>query len=257
MNLRSFKKALPYVLTALTCIGVGATAFLNAKAGAKSTIDIQKAEEALGKELDLKEKTQLCWRNYILSGVVTAATIGTCIAGRAYDNKRVAKALAACVGLEQTFKRYREEMRKEFGDDADLRIMGRIPQEAKRVTSYVDEDFFGDTGFDGPLGGEEIPQLFYDSWSDTYFEAPPEQVYRAMLHLNNTFVRHCGAQAEDWYRFLGVTPKRDPKGYVWINEDDFWWIPIRATPTLIDDGGEKPIECCILDFGVEPWVDEL
>lgn len=67
---------------------------------------------------------------------------------------------------------------------------------------------------------DEEPRLFYDSFSNRYFQATFSQVLQAEYHLNRNFALMGGfVPLNMFYEFLGIEPKQDFAGLGWWVDD--------------------------------------
>lgn len=243
---KGFKKALPAIVAACACVGVAATAVTSAKAGMETEKTLRDIKY---RSPSTKDKIKMCAKHYILPASLAAGTIMLIITGKAIDKRQRLALTAAYMALNKTYKEYQNEIRREFGDETHQKVLSRIGQEANQVDS--DDEMYGmpcNTAFD--LNAEE-PRTFYDEWSGQYFQASPEQVYRAELILNHWFAKHGYVRLSKWYELLGIDPKKDISGLVWTCEDDLLWINFINSCTKTDDG----FECWTIGFAVDPYPD--
>lgn len=245
---QALKQIAPKVIAWTTGAGVLASAVLHARAGMKTEHTLVLARDVKGENLTTTEKIQMCWRHYILPGSVTAATLALIICGRIVDKRQRAALAAMYVGLSKTYKQYQNEVRREFGEETHQKILTRIGQEAEKTNLHG--ECFGEICGTAFTDDEEI-RTFFDEWSGQYFQASPEQVYRAQLHLNRNFTLAGYATLAQWYEFLGIDPRKDTSGLVWTVEDELYWIDFVNSSVTTDDG----FECLTVGFAWDPYPD--
>ena len=108
-------------------------------------------------------------------------------------------------------------------------------------TCLTDEESCGD------------PVLFYDAWSERYFESTIEQVITAEYHINRNFVLRGYTVLNELYDFLGLEPTDYGSKLGWAVEDDILWLDFNHRKTLLDDG----LEVYIIETPWPPSADFL
>ncbi len=104
------------------------------------------------------------------------------------------------------------------------------------------------------LDSDDEPVLFYDSFSERYFEARTCDVLWAEKELNRHFTMGCIPCLNDFYDLLGLPRTKIGKEIGWTNSDgDYYWIDFYHVKTKSDDG----LECYILDAEQAPTEDFL
>lgn len=145
-----------------SCVGVIGTGIFSAIGGMKMA-DEWDPEKSLGEKFKIIFKTQ--WPA-ILCG---AATIGLDILGHHLDRKTIAK-LSAAVALGATqMADYRAEVQKEVGTEREAEI---YKNSFDRVHT-------------GEHGRTEVVHRFRDPYSNIFFDATMDDIYRGMLLIND------------------------------------------------------------------------
>lgn len=104
------------------------------------------------------------------------------------------------------------------------------------------------------IDSDDEPVLFYDSFSNRYFEARTCDVLWAEKELNRHFTLGCIPCLNDFYDLLGLERTKEGAEIGWTNSDgDYYWIDFYHTKTRSDDG----LECYILDAEQAPTDDFL
>ena len=240
------KKHLPKVLSGLSCIGVLATAYLSAKGGAKSKKTLEYAADVKNSELTIKEEIMLSWKHYIPASIAAGVTLATIISSFCLAERTQASLLAAYAVLDRTYKRYQNEIRKEFGEEAHAKIIQRVIPEAEQTDVYG--ECLGEICNNSFDVREEL-RTFYDAYSGKYFKSTIGQVLRAELNLNRNFTLGWEVPLAQWYEFNGIEPPANAEKYFWTQESGLSFIDFVHSSTTTDDG----FECCVIEFAFDPY----
>lgn len=226
------------ILTCLSGVGVVATAVMTAKATPKVLSLIEKAEKEKGEELTKLEKVKVAAPVYIPSIITGTATI-SCIFGANVINKRSQAALMSAYALlDSSYKDYKKKITEMYGVDADSKIRSEI---AKDKYEEIEVD-------DGK-------QLFYDYFSNRYFESTMEKVLYAEYNLNRSLSMNGYAALNEFYEFLDIPTIEYGIKMGWSQAELFetsWqnWLDFRHDIVEMDDG----LECCIISMMFEPSI---
>lgn len=241
------------LLAIVSSAGVIATGIAAAMAVPKAINLQEKAEQKKGSELTKKEKVKASIPAYILPVVFSAATI-TCIMGNSILSERQQTSLASAYGLlSTTYTKYRKKVREIYGEDADKDIIKAIVVDSNMeiwspgLTGVMNTDF----------GEHDELRLFYDAFSDRYFESTTTKVLQAQMHLNRNYVlRGLYACVNEWYDFLGLEHIEGGDQIGWVSEWDVQWIDFNNYKVLLEDkpveASNNYLECNIIEFAFLP-----
>lgn len=235
--------------TILTCIGgagVVTTTVLAVKATPKAVKLLEKAEVEKNEKLTTLEKVKVAGPAYIPTVVSGIATIA-CIFGANILNKRQqASLMSAYALLENSYKEYKDKVIDLYGEEADKEVRAGIVKDKYEEGVY-------------PLEGNK--QLYYDEYSQRYFEATSEQILRAETYINKIMTDTAGAYVNEFYDALkdaGVdidtTDYGDYMGWSSCELYDMaWssWLEFYHEKVIMDDG----LEVTIIRFGMDPMFD--
>lgn len=232
------KKNSSTILTCVGAAGVVATSVLAVKETPKAMLLLENAKEEKGEELTKLEVVKTAAPAYIPAIVTGAATIA-CIFGANVLNKRHQAALTSAYALlDSSYKEYKSKVIELYGDEADIRIREELVKDHYEETEV-----------------EDGKVLFYDEFSQRYFESTTENVLRAEYELNR-MVAGGGAYLNDWYYLVGLemTDYGDFMG--WSSCELFemqWeaWVNFAHNKVVMDDG----LECTIISMLSEPMWD--
>ena len=165
---------MPTILSIGAAVGVVVSNILTNKASIKATLKVDEVEKKKHRELTFIEEVKVVAPIYAPSIVVGAATIG-CIFGSNFLNKRQLVALAGAMSLLQAnFKRYREEVVHEVGEEKEEEIWKAIKEPTTKTISEQESKFVDTTGL----------IFFIDSLTDEGFYTDKSTVESAILKLN-------------------------------------------------------------------------
>lgn len=253
----ALKKSAPTILSCLAGVGVIFTAASAIKATPKAMERVESASKEKGEPLTKKEifkTTRSCFIKTTAFGVGTIACI---FAANVVNHKLQASITGAYVLLEQTYGDYISKVKEKFGNEVHEEIVSEIVTEkAKDVHIYTD-NFCGDcdTDFEGVM---EETCLFYDSFSNRYFEATPMQVIQAEYHLNRNFVLGMIPSVNDFYDLLGLEHTEIGDTLGWTNSNgDYYWIDFNHIKAKYDDNLVcYVIECCSLTSPTPEFLED-
>lgn len=241
----------PTILTCMGSVGVVLTAVMTAKATPKTLDILKNAEKEKGEELTKLEIIIAISPVYIPATVIGACTI-VCIFGANVLNKKHQAALASAYGLlAQSYQRYRKVANEVFGEDADTRIQVEI---AKDV--YISGGCFcgNHSIYDEQKDSSSETALFYDSYSQRYFQSTLPKVMNAQYHLNRNFNLRGDACVNEFYAFLGIKDIDGGDEIGWgdnLKNDGIYWIDFENQHVIMEDG----MECYIISSSYEPTLD--
>ena len=165
---------MPTILSIGAAVGVVVSNILTNKASIKATLKVDEVEKQKHRELTFIEEVKVVAPIYAPSIVVGAATIG-CIFGSNFLNKKQLAALAGAMSLLQAnFKRYREEVGHEVGQEKEEEIWKTIKAPVTKTVSEQESKFVDTTGL----------TFFIDSLTDEGFYTDKATVESAILKLN-------------------------------------------------------------------------
>ena len=168
------KRNMPTILSIGAAVGVVVSNILTNKASIKATLKVDEVEKKKHRELTFIEEVKVVAPIYAPSIVVGAATIG-CIFGSNFLNKKQLAALAGAMSLLQAnFKRYREEVVHEVGQEKEEEIWKATKEPLTKTVSEQESKFVDTTGL----------TFFIDSLTDEGFYTDKATVESAILKLN-------------------------------------------------------------------------
>lgn len=240
--------------TVLTCLG-GAEVVLPSVMSVKATPKVMElldeAKEEKGEELTKWEKVKIGTKPYSPSILTDTATIA-CIFGSQILNKRQQASLASAYAIvDQSFKDYKNKVKELYGEETHQEIVNSIAIE-KAEDVYIHSECLCtncDLSVEGNIGE---PKMFYDEYSNRYFEATIEQVMAAEYHLNRNYILRGCAVLNELYEFLGLSTTDYGSVVGWAPLDEgMYWIDFNHRKVVLEDG----MEVYILEMPFGPTVD--
>ena len=242
------KDIAPMITMIVSIAGVIATTVLASKAGAKAENLLKELMDENPEPTTL-EKVKKVAPAYIPTAVTGALTIGSIIATTVLNTRSQASLTSSYALLNSGYHRYREHVKKIFGDDADQKVIDSIVKSECHDVALSSTTCFGHDTLD--FDTDEDTKLFYDSYSERYFESTIGKVLQAEYHLNRNYVQGGGASINEFYDFLGLASIPDGDLLGWDFDGGLVWIDFNHRTVKLEDNGN--LECNIIDFVFSPW----
>lgn len=248
MNKNNLRSAVSVVTMCVSIAGVITTAVLTAKATPKA--------EALLKELKQEnpepttmETVKKVAPAYIPAAVSGALTIGCIVATTVLSRKNQASLASAYALLNHNYQRYRNTVKKLFGEEADQKVIDEIVKSECHPEPLTSATGWSTDTLDFDIIEEK--RLFYDSYSERYFESTISKVLQAEYHLNRNFALSGGVPVNMFYEFLGLEPVTDGDINGWDCEGGIYWVDFDHRTVHLEQEGN--LECHVIDFVFTPW----
>lgn len=233
------------ILSGLGVIGVASTAVMAAKATPKA-LDIlaekeEYKQEHYGEPLTRFEKALAVVPVYlptILMGTATTA----CILGANHINQvKQANLMAAYTCLDAAYKDYRDKVKDIYGEEAEKKVRDELDKDAQFVEKY---------------GSLHEPKLFYDEFSNRYFEMSIYELRMTIYRINKMFNYLGSMSLNEVYEFVNLKPTKAGETLGWSAHKDwecrgFSWIDITWEKIETPDN----LEAYAINFNVDPSKD--
>lgn len=236
------KKNASTILTCAGGVGVIATAVLAVKATPKALERIETAKEEKGEPLSKWETVQVAGPAYI-PAIITGASTIACVFGANILNKRQQAALmSAYAFLDNSYKEYKTKVGELYGEEAH---------------THVREDIIRDKYIDNDVHLEDSnKELFYDMFSERYFESTMADVIKAEYEINKKITNLGGAFVNEFYELLDIPQLDYGTSMGWsigslMSEKWNQWLDFDHKKVIMDDG----LECTIVTMMSEPMFD--
>ncbi len=251
MNVSKFlKKHSATILSVVSAAGVVITALTTAKATLKADKLIKEAKEEKDGELTKVEVFKTAAPVYAAPTVMGALTIG-CIFGANVLNKRQQAMLTSAYAVvHRAYGDYKNQVKAIYGEEAHKEILQKIAVEKSNGTPIYAPTFCNNCCLDFDDSDEE-ERLFYDSFSERYFQSTFSKVLQAEYHLNRNFALGGGVCLNDFYDFLGIASTDEGEVLGWSVYTGINWIDFNHGKATLDDG----LECFIIEAAFDPYTD--
>lgn len=229
------------ILTCVGSVGVVATSVMAVKATPKALALLEEAKKEKGEELTKLEKVKVAGPTYIPSIAIGVSTIACVFGANAINKRRHATLISAYNFLNESYKEYKKKVEELYGEDANKNVQAEIAKD--KYDKVI-------------IQNGENKQLFYDAFSERYFESTKEDVLNAQYKLNRQIAINTGAYLNEFYEFLGISEIEAGKELGWsqgILESMYWtnWVDFHHSNIVMKDG----VECCIISMLQEPVID--
>lgn len=249
------RTASPTLLSCLGAVGVIATSVLAVKATPKairkirndSCVNHNGEPDACTK----MEAFQSAWTCYI-PAVVTGASTIICIFGANVLNKHQQAAISSAYALlNSSYQEYKDKLKALYGEEAHQKIVDSIVKEKCKDVYLSSMGLCSNSSLDFEEHDPDDIRLFYDTFSERYFESTVNRVIQAEYHLNRNFTFSGHLPVNDFYEFLGLDPMAGGDEIGWNWDDGLYWIDFNHHKTVLDDG----LEVCVIDMEWTPTTD--
>lgn len=230
------------VLSVAGGVGVVLTTVTAVKATPKALESLEEAKEEKGEELTRIEKIKIAGPKYIPSILIGTGTIACIFGANIMDKRRQAALVSAYTLVDSSFKEYKQKLKELYGEETHNNVVDAIAVEKAKEVGITAECMCTNSSLtDDEACGE--PVLFYDEYSNRYFESTIEQVITAEYHFNRNFVLRGFALLNELYEFLGLETTDYGSEVGWTIEDELYWVDFNHRKVILDDG----LECYILE----------
>ena len=237
------RRGSPLILSCMAAAGVVVTSVLSIKATPKAMRLLEKAADDKGKSLTKVEVMRIAGPAYIPAFVVGISTI-SCIFGANVLNKRQQASVASAYALvDRAYKEYREKVKELFGEKVDQQVRGEITK-----------DHYGEV--ECSFTGSSEKHLFYEPYSDRYFERTIGEVHDAEYHFNRNYALRGYAELNEFYEFLGLPATEHGACIGWSDGAGaafygYSWIDFEHELVVMEDG----LECYVINTPFGPTAD--
>lgn len=228
--------------TILTCAGgagVVATTVMAVRVTPKALSLLDEAREQKGEKLTKMEVVKVAGPVYIPTVMVGVGTVACIFGANALNKRKQATLMSAYALLDQSYKDYKNKVEEIYGEEVDTKVRSEIAKD-----KYDEEDI--------SLTDDE-KQMFYDYFSNRYFESTIEDVQRAEYYINRALVMRDAVSLNEFYDLLKIPRIDVGEEYGWTMGacmDMYWqsWIDFSHEKIDMEDG----MECYIITMQTEP-----
>lgn len=216
-----FKRNGSTILTVLGGIGVVATSVMAIKDTPKALRKIDEAKKEKGDELTKLEVVKVAGPTYIPTVLLGVSTL-TCVFGANALNKKHQAALIGAYGmLNESYKNFRNKVDEVYGE---------------HTSESIDEEIVEDKT-------KNELRLFYDTYSERFFETTLFKVQLAEYNVNRDLVMRDYVYLNEWYEYLDIPCVDEGWDVGWSTGfcfEAYWqpWIDFAHSDGVTKDGRE-------------------
>ena len=220
------RKASPTILSGLGAAGVIVTSVLAVRATPKALRKIR---------ADSKTNNDGDPQAYIGANVLS---------------KRQQAALTSAYALlNDSYNNYKDKLKELYGEEAHQKIVDAIAAEKAKDVYITSTGLVRNSSLDFDEHDPNDERLFYDAYSNRYFESSINRVIQAEYHLNRDFVISGYLPANHFYQLLGLEPLEGGDTVGWSIDTGIYWIDFNHSKVTLDDG----LEVLVIDMD---WVPD-
>lgn len=248
-NLKTFiKRNASTILTIAATGGIIGTTVTAIKATSKN-------ETLFTADMTKKERLKRALKVYTPTIIFATSTIA-CIVGSNSINKNLQASLTSAYALiDQSYKKYKNKLIELEGPDLDKRIKDEIMKDTVKCIPPkldINDPFFGQADELDYFEGKDAV-IFYDPYSDRYFESTAYKVKNAEYHLNRNFAQSGCCDLNEFYDFLGIEPTDYGNAVGWTMESGYSSIDfIHRRVDLDDSFFGADTEICVIEYLYAP-----
>lgn len=232
-----FKRNSSTILTCIGAVGVVTTTIMAVKATPKAVMLLEELEREKEEELTVLETVVVAAPVYIPTVLVGASTIA-CIFGANVLNKRQQAAITSAYALlNSSYMEYKNKVVDILGEEGHNEIQAEIAKD----------------NYDDSVPVSEGKELFYDAYSQRYFESTKYAVKEAQYQLNRDLIMRDYIYLNEWYDYLDLEHVDGGWDAGWCSAicyEAYWqmWLDFSSHKTTLEDGRE----CTVIDFFQPP-----
>lgn len=203
--------------------------------------NMAKEQEIDISEVELKwtDYVRICWRVYLLTGIMLTTSIIAMILSNYIRAKRAGALATAFAITQETLRTYQEKVIEEVGKKKEEKIRDEVAKEKLKIKNDQPIILTGRGDY-----------LCYDAFSGRYFRSNIDDVKRAQNDLNATINRDFYASVNDFYDLLGLKHVSAGDSLGWSG--GLLEINFSTQMSDKDNGPEEP--CMVIDFhNFEPF----
>ena len=261
----SIKNNAPTILSVVGVAGLVGTTISAIKETPKVDQMMVNEEVYHNRDCTALEKAWIYTKGYKYT-ILLGGTTAICILGsNALNKKQQAELTGAYVALGNMFQKYRNRVEELYGEEIEKSIM-----DTAKTRTIVNNKT-------GDVYELEEPELFYDPYTDNYFQTTMREFDRVRYELNRKYAVNGTLTINDFYAELGL-PKvdnghelgwsdaidRETMGYTWLDIGvEYEALPQGSMASYLEstdgdyeyDMTDVPKGAYVIDFGKTPTVN--
>ncbi len=213
------KSNAPEIFTGLAVSGVGATAYLAAKAATRACNTINNEAP----QAPAKEQIKLVWMCYIPPVTAGALTIGCIFAASRANGARTAAAMTAYSITEKAFSEYKGKVVEQLGKGKEQALRDELAQEKVNLKPEGAKDIV-------IFGTGDV--LCYELYTGRPFKSDMQTLKRAQNDVNAEAISGLYSTLGSFYERVGLGPTTDSEKMGWTNDRQ---LELLFTTVLVEE----------------------
>lgn len=244
----------PTILSALGMAGVIGTTALAVRATPKA---VEKIKEDSIKNHDdpeaytIKEAIKSAWKYYVPTATIGISTIVCIASSNMLSTKQQASITSAYALLNSSYKQYENKLKELYGEEVHNSIIDAIAKDECKDVYLYGNDLMGATSLDFDEHDPGDEKLFYDRYSNRYFQSTVNRVMQAEYYLNRDYTLAGAIELNRFYEYLGLEGVQNGDRLGWTCADGIYWLDFNHQKAVLDDG----LEVYIIDMSYTPDFD--
>ena len=237
------------ILSLFASAGVVGTAVLAVRNNEKAKTEIEEKDPETG-----KEELLIFAKNHVSTIAVGASTVFCIFESNNLSQNHRAALISAYELLNSSFSNYKRKVIEYHGPEEHKRILNAIAVEKVDPPHIYADTLLTSTSLESEnITANEPKRLFYDAFSDRYFESTYGNVLQAQYHLNRNFSIGGVVMLNEYYEFIGLenTVEGNELGWCYGSNDGYVWIDFNNYIAYMEDGTEY----IIIDMPFEPTME--
>lgn len=238
------------ILTICSSIGVVTTTLLAMKATKVTREKVEKEK----RDLTRAEIVRMAIPSYVLVMVSATATIISIFSIAILSKHKQESLMSAYALINTSYKDYQNKVKELYGEKAHDTIIESIAIDKANET-HISGGYFGNNCDLSLADKSKRKHLFYEAYSNRFFDSTIEQVMSAEYHLNRNYILKGYNALNEFYDFLGLEPLEELAEVGWEPlDEDMFWIEFNHKKSQLDDGRVfYIIEMPFAPFPADEW----
>lgn len=191
-----YEKNKAHIYTGLGVGGTIATGVLSARSGAKSAREIDRKSNELKRPLTVKEKVQLCWRNYAWPVVIGGLTCASDLKSDITNTKVIAERTALLLSSEKAYETLSRKTKEVLGEKKARQVQDEVAKETAQQMESAGA-FSVQCMENAPRVGSGTLYPYVDGYSKLLFWSNPDCIALIVKTLNE-MMRDIPARGDDF-----------------------------------------------------------
>ena len=229
------------ILTIIGGVGSIVTTVTAVKATPKAMTRLEEARSEKGEDLTNLEKVKVAGPVYIPTVAFGVSSLACIFGANMLSRRQQAGLMSAYAMVSSSYKEYKNKVEELYGEEAEQKVREEIAK----------DKYTGDE-----KSGYDNKQMFYDEFSERYFESTIEKVQQAEYMINRNLALSGFTCLNEFYDLLGIDEVDGGDEIGWAAYEmveTYWyaWIEFHHREIELHDG----TKCISINMEIEPSTD--